>query len=193
MSRALKTYCLAQALGCTAKELIFVEDENGKPQLQDSQGWQFNLSHSGDTAVMVVARQPVGIDLERQQRQANWSGIGERMFHASELHQLRAMPQARQAARAVQLWTAKEAWAKATGVGMAGMQDAPAMHWQTQTWALPLDARDALLQAAVSDEWFVSVCLLGGRIAATQWQAVQWLGSDQFAATTAPAVTELSA
>ena len=193
MSRALKAHCLAQVLNCSSEQLIFAVDENGKPQLHNPQGWQFNLSHSGDTAVMLVARQAVGIDLERQQRRANWPGISERIFHDSELRQLHAMPQAQQAPRAVQLWTAKEAWAKATGLGVSGLQQAPLLNWRASSWALAEASSDGLLQAALWDEWFVSAYALGSAIAAVQWQALQWHGDDQFTAAAPPAVTELSA
>ena len=73
----------------------------------------FNLSHSGDRALVAVSRQgPVGVDIERIKAGRPMERIAARMFSAEET------------ARAAtplgfyRCWTAKEAYAKGLGLGL---------------------------------------------------------------------------
>ena len=58
---------ISSYLGIPMRELVFINGDHGKPSLElsDTQ-LEFNLSHTGDVAVLAVANgTPVGIDLER--------------------------------------------------------------------------------------------------------------------------------
>ncbi len=193
MSKALKLHGLSRRLGCSAEDLLFVVGDHGKPSLSTPDAPQFNLSHSRDVAVLAIGPKALGVDVEYRHRKANWRGIAERMFQAQELQALQAMPESEQSLRAVQLWTAKEAWVKATGLGIARLEKAPCMHWQQDHWCLPEHSAVGLYQAALSDEVFVSVCVLGVSTPRFEWTRWQWTAETGFESVDSPVVTELGA
>jgi 4'-phosphopantetheinyl transferase len=68
---------------------------------------------------MAVCRHArVGVDVEKLGRVS--LAVAERHFSAAESAQLRALPPEAQPRRFVQLWTLKEAYLKAVGIGLAG-------------------------------------------------------------------------
>ncbi len=94
----------------------------GKPALGGSfahAGLHFNLSHSGDLALLAVTRlAPVGIDLEQVRALPDAQQLVARFFSARENHDFCSLPVEQQPAAFFNLWTRKEAWLKATGEGI---------------------------------------------------------------------------
>lgn len=88
----------------------------GKPQLAGPGAPQFNLSHAGRWIVCALARGPVGIDVE-QLRPIDLR-LAERYFHRDEYAALLASAPGERLARFFRLWTAKEAYVKALGLGL---------------------------------------------------------------------------
>ncbi|MFD9941927.1 4'-phosphopantetheinyl transferase family protein [Nonomuraea sp. NPDC059023] len=86
-----------------------------------SQGLDFNLSHSGEWALIAVAPEGrrVGVDVERISSDADILELAARMYQPEEVERVRAAG----APEFFRLWTAKEAYIKATGVGLAGLRD----------------------------------------------------------------------
>ncbi len=86
---------------------------------------RFNLSHSHGRAMFVFARaREVGIDLEAGARlKDDWPGLARRVFSAREQAELAALPAAGRRAAFLDGWTRKEAYLKATGLGIVdGLQ-----------------------------------------------------------------------
>lgn len=113
---------LANYLGLPADAVTFVEGEHGRPELAEPlDRWlQFNWSHSGDTAVIAVARGCVpGIDIEQLRPRPRAMQLAERFFHPEETAALAALDKSQQEYAFLQLWTAKEAVLKALGHGIA--------------------------------------------------------------------------
>lgn len=91
---------------------------NGKPILKDYPDIHFNISHSGKYVVCAVANVPVGVDIEGN-RPIN-AAVAKRFFSAEENEWVSAADnQSVQEQRFFRLWTLKEAYAKATGQGIA--------------------------------------------------------------------------
>jgi 4'-phosphopantetheinyl transferase len=88
----------------------------GKPRLRGPAMPEFNLSHAGDWVVCAVAPTAVGIDIE--QVRAIDLGIAERFFQPGEYTALLAQPADQQRDYFFRLWTAKEAYVKALGLGL---------------------------------------------------------------------------
>ncbi|WP_338431098.1 4'-phosphopantetheinyl transferase family protein [Synechococcus elongatus] len=87
----------------------------GKPELPHTD-LCFNLSHSGSTLLIAIARQPVGVDVE-QPRSRSWLALARRYFPAAELA---AMQQSADCDRwGLASWVCKEAWIKAQGRTLA--------------------------------------------------------------------------
>lgn len=117
--RAFLRILLAQVTGLADADLVLSEGPWGKPFLQGDAVW-FNLSHSGDLAVLALSPAgQVGIDVEFVDRAVDISGLAQSCFCPHEVAILDAVPPAARLARFFALWTAKEARMKLTGEGMA--------------------------------------------------------------------------
>ncbi len=121
-TRALVRKVLAHYTGITSASLEFARREQGKPYLANSPIY-FNLSHSGNFAVLAVTTLgEIGIDIETI-RPRNFLAIAERYYHADELAHLLALPAAEREHYFFKLWTLKEAFFKATGGGISSGLD----------------------------------------------------------------------
>ena len=100
-------------------------DERGKPFLEDMSATgdlQFNLSHSGALALVVVARgRQVGVDVEQLRPMPDLDGVADRICTAAERSTLAALADAHRQSAFFALWTRKEALAKATGEGIGAI------------------------------------------------------------------------
>ena len=111
---------LGAYLDMAPSALAFGAGEHGKPFLRDA-ALEFNLSHSGDLALVAVAAHgPVGVDVERWDHAVECLDLAERFFSAAELGALHALRD--DAPRVVEgffaTWSRKEAYLKATGHGI---------------------------------------------------------------------------
>jgi 4'-phosphopantetheinyl transferase len=97
-ARSALVELLAKRLGCAADDVPLVEGEGGKPSLEPGSrlpDLRFNLSHSGDRAVVAVAEGvEVGVDIERITPRRGRDYLAD--------------------------WTRREAYAKGVGHGLAG-------------------------------------------------------------------------
>lgn len=99
----------------------FADGPFGKPALTDPvSSLSFNLTHArGLVACAVAASADVGLDVEAITRATNWRGIASRYFSSAEREEIDRLEPGRQAARFFELWTLKEAFVKALGVGLS--------------------------------------------------------------------------
>lgn len=116
MARGRLRELLGERLGVPPAEITFAYGPAGKPELVNDPAVHFNLAHSADLAVCVIADEPVGIDLERRRPMKNALGLAERWFHPDE--QSRIATVAEPLAEFFRTWTMKEAALKLVGVGV---------------------------------------------------------------------------
>ncbi len=113
---------LGRALGVDPRALTLCEEAGGKPRLVGPislHGLEFNLSHSGDLAVLAISeRGPVGIDVELFDRRIEVESLAPGVFTDAETATILALPEALRLSRFLAFWTAKEARMKLTGEGM---------------------------------------------------------------------------
>ena len=88
----------------------------GKPHLRPPVPLEFNVSHAGQWVVCALAPTAVGIDIERVR--AIDLRIAERYFQPGEYAALLARAPEQRPAYFFRLWTAKEAYVKALGLGL---------------------------------------------------------------------------
>jgi 4'-phosphopantetheinyl transferase len=104
-----------------ATSLVFTTGEFGKPALADIPNLQFNLSHSGDFALVAVAqRGAVGVDVERWNAAVDHLNLAEHFFSEGECAALQALATASEQVVAgfFAAWSRKEAYLKASGHGI---------------------------------------------------------------------------
>jgi 4'-phosphopantetheinyl transferase len=90
----------------------------GKPFVADS-SMSFNLSHSDGLAVCALTTNAqVGIDVERIRPVTDADGIATRYFAAGEARQYASFARTDRPAAFFSTWTRKEAFLKATGLGL---------------------------------------------------------------------------
>jgi 4'-phosphopantetheinyl transferase len=124
-ARGMLRILLAQCLGAEPADLEFDYTSSGKPSLTGdwaSAGLQFNLSHSGDLALFAVAiLNPVGVDVEESRPLPNLAALMELILSPREAGELDGLSGEEKERTFLRIWTRKEAWLKATGIGVAGM------------------------------------------------------------------------
>jgi len=98
----------------------FETGEKGRPEIaHPPSSLRFNLSNTHGLVVCAVVREvDVGVDVEPLDRR--WSmRIAERYFSPAEVAALRTLPEEARARRFLDLWTLKESYIKARGLGLA--------------------------------------------------------------------------
>lgn len=127
--RFLAKTLLAAATQQTKSSIQFQLAPNGKPYLENS-AWHFNLSHSGDLVACALAPQAIGIDIEASLRPVEHLAIAEHHFSREEFSWLRKR-QANQHQKFTALWSLKEAYLKALGLGIS--HDLASMRWHVRS------------------------------------------------------------
>lgn len=117
---ALRTL-LSEYVGVARDRLRFRYSATGKPDLAEPPApVRFNLSHSGDVALVAVTRRlDVGVDVERVEPDRAGDDVAERYFSPDEVAALRRLPSPRRIAGFFSVWTLKEAYIKALGDGLS--------------------------------------------------------------------------
>lgn len=112
---------LAGYLDVAPRALAFTQGAHGKPGLAGpDDGVSFNLSHSGEVAAVAVGwRRVLGVDVEQERPLPDRDALAARSFAPREQAALAALPEAERHAAFFRCWTRKEAFIKATGLGLA--------------------------------------------------------------------------
>ena len=124
LARGLLRTLLAATVGVPAGQLRFAYGAHGKPTIADpkpARSVGFSIAHAGDAVLIAFGKnQTIGVDLETVDKTVPWCALSRRLFAPTEVAYLRALPPNDAAAAYFKLWTAKEAYAKATGAGITG-------------------------------------------------------------------------
>ena len=125
-THALMRIALSHAHPAQPQSWSFSLNSYGKPSPVPDCGLRFNQSNSVELVVCLTARNhshpaavpEVGVDVEPFARAAEIVPLAPRVFSAAERVQLDALPAASRPDRALSLWTLKEAYIKARGMGL---------------------------------------------------------------------------
>ena len=125
--RAQLRKLLGERLGLPAAAVRLSSTAHGKPVLAeplDRSGITFNLSHAGDLTVYAFAsRTSIGVDVEAIRIIDNADRVARLAFSAREYATYEALAAADKPIGFLNCWTRKEAFVKATGMGLAQSQD----------------------------------------------------------------------
>lgn len=123
LCRAALRILLVERLGCSNCALRFDSGRRGKPfALVEGRPSQigFNVSHSGDHGLIAIAPYGrLGVDIEVRRARRSMAQLIETLLTEAEQRQLADMKSSCRVARFYDLWAAKEALVKATGLGHA--------------------------------------------------------------------------
>jgi 4'-phosphopantetheinyl transferase len=121
-SRAALRLVLARYLGGEPEELEFRVGAHGQPRLAGDEV-RFSLARDGGLAIVAVSRGPVGADLERVEARPGLADVAAARFPAREAAGIAAGCCGAPTLSFYRHWTAKEAYLKAIGLGLAGLRD----------------------------------------------------------------------
>jgi 4'-phosphopantetheinyl transferase len=114
---------LTRYLPLDAHSLSFSINDYGKPRLSEvfsERGLEFNLSHSGDFALVAVTlNRQVGVDVEYIREEDSSEEIAQRFFSKREVSDFLSVPSEARNVAFFNCWTRKEAYIKAHGLGLS--------------------------------------------------------------------------
>ncbi len=123
VTRALVRSVLSRYAPVAPADWRFEATSYGRPLIvnphAEAQSLSFNLTHTSDLIVLAVTRgRAIGVDTENISRGAMLD-VANRFFAPSECEALTALPAEAQATRFFELWTLKESYIKARGMGLS--------------------------------------------------------------------------
>ena len=131
--------------------------EYGKPYFPALPDFHFSLSHSGDMALCAVSAAPVGCDIEEIGKYN--APLARRFFHPREQRWLSSLPEDERAAAFYRLWTCKESFIKAIGLGLSQPLDSFAvLPGDTVTLTQTADPRPWQVKSFREGEYFCALC-----------------------------------
>ena len=123
-ARALVRLVLGRHAGVAPRALRFAATRWGRPLVvgpDAARALRFSLSHTAGLMALAVSEQlEIGVDVEDSARSVDIEALGQSFFAPPERQRLLAAPAgAARRALGFELWTLKEAYAKAQGRGLA--------------------------------------------------------------------------
>jgi 4'-phosphopantetheinyl transferase len=122
--RSLLRHLLGVRTKTAPEQLTFGYGAWGKPYLKSpatAEHVQFNISHSNGQLILALCdNRRVGVDIERIRSEMDWLLVARQYFSPTEVDALLSFPPDLQAAAFFKVWTCKEAYLKATGLGLTG-------------------------------------------------------------------------
>jgi 4'-phosphopantetheinyl transferase len=169
---------LSAYLDIASNKIDFLSGTYGKPALAPTvgaAGLEFNLSHSGELALVAVSHTfAVGIDVEHVRRNSDFAEIARRFFTPTEVATLFSLPEALQRLAFFKCWTSKEAFLKAKGTGLSGTLDEVAIVLSTdqQVHINAVVPGWSLYELTLDSEYVAAVVIQGlsRRIRCYRWE-----------------------
>ncbi len=131
--------------------------EYGKPFFSELPDVHFNLSHSGDLVLCALSPSPVGCDIEKPCHYD--PALARRFFHPDEITRLFSLPEDERPEAFYRLWTCKESFMKAVGLGFnLPLSDFAVRPGEPPTLTQDVDARPWRLRSFRAGEYFGALC-----------------------------------
>ena len=175
VGRGLLREILSKYLKIDPRSIEFNYSSQGKASLKRQPAFGklfFNVAHSHELIMYSVAPCPaVGIDLERIRLKVQIDDMARRYFFPGEYNKIKAMSSDKKSEFFFVYWTCKEAYLKATGVGLADLEKVEVlMHRQGISLRIVDDEN-----VQNGEEWFVQqIQPRDGYVAALVLSGRQW-------------------
>jgi 4'-phosphopantetheinyl transferase len=123
LTRGLVRTVLSRYIPIDASDWRFEPNAYGRPMITNNHDWvsvlSFNISHTDGLIVLAVASdRAVGVDTERTERKVDVEAA-DHYFSPNEVAALQRLPKQLQPRRFLDLWTLKESYIKARGMGLS--------------------------------------------------------------------------
>jgi len=148
-AHAVTRIVLGRTLRSNPKGVQIRKTVNGKPYCASNPDLKFNLSHTGDLAMLAVAWEAdLGVDVELIRPMEDLESIARGFFADAECQAIMARNHHQERATAFfRCWTRKEAFVKATGEGLSTPLD---------SFSVSVDAGSARFVAGVKpSDWHI--------------------------------------
>jgi 4'-phosphopantetheinyl transferase len=120
IARGLLRQLIGQYLATPPGSLRFAYGPHGKPSLIDYAQFSFNVAHGqGRLLLGFCHKADLGVDIEQIRLPKRADKLARRFFAPAEYAAFAAIPPEQQAEAFFNCWTRKEAYIKATGLGLA--------------------------------------------------------------------------
>jgi 4'-phosphopantetheinyl transferase len=124
VTRVLVRTVLSRYVSVDPRDWIFATNEFGRPYVAnlspETSRLSFNVSHTNGLILMgVTTGNALGVDVENVGVRELYTGIADRYFSPSEVADLHSLPKPQQHKRFFDIWTLKESYIKARGMGLA--------------------------------------------------------------------------
>jgi phosphopantetheinyl transferase len=163
VSRALVRASLGHHLHAQPESFRFRLGAYGKPSLEPAHDLFFNASNNRNVVVCALARyEELGVDVEPLSRAGDILEVVETVFSTHEIAVLRKLPLEDQRQRATTLWTVKEAYIKALGLGLSAPVRDITIDLDTDPWVV-VGAPDWFLAARDLHDARIAVAMRGAR------------------------------
>lgn len=119
-ARATLRRVLGACLGVEPHAVNFDYNWQGKPALRDHEWLQFNVAHTREAIAIALSHGiPIGVDIERVAPERAALDAASLLFAPAECSALAACPPNKRHELFFALWTLKEAYIKARGLGLS--------------------------------------------------------------------------
>jgi 4'-phosphopantetheinyl transferase len=162
LTRALSRWVVARWENKRASDLQFRATKYGQPLIYPASDVRFNLTNTLGLVACIVSRsREVGIDAEPIDEGERIMSVAETVFTHAERDALAQLSETDRRHRAVELWTTKESYMKARGLGMS---------IEPKTFAVDFTRAPQLDVGAIGDDdarWELTTRDLEGHVVAT--------------------------
>jgi 4'-phosphopantetheinyl transferase len=123
LTRTLVRTAMSRYVPIAAADWRFVPDRYGRPLIVNDHALarelSFNVSHTDGIVVLAItSTNALGVDVETVHREAPYD-VASQHFSAHEYAALKALPESLRRRRFFELWTLKESYVKARGLGLS--------------------------------------------------------------------------
>ncbi|MDM9383163.1 4'-phosphopantetheinyl transferase superfamily protein [Chlorogloeopsis sp. ULAP01] len=172
--RGILRAILGRYLQIEPQAVQFDYQAQGKPLLAGKfacSGLSFNLSHSQDLALCAVTtHRPIGVDLEYIRSVSDVESLAQRFFAPREYAVVRSLPPDQKQQIFFRYWTCKEAYLKATGVGIAHLEEVEIFLTPESPAKLNTDEEWSLVELIPAPNYVAATAVAGSRFNLKCWQ-----------------------
>ncbi|WP_428817973.1 4'-phosphopantetheinyl transferase family protein (plasmid) [Clostridium butyricum] len=109
---------ISDKLNVKNNKIQFKRTNYGKPYLDNTLNFHFNISHSGDYVVCAIDKNIIGIDIE-EKKDIDYESIAKNFFCNDEIEFILEGNYDERLTKFYRMWTLKESYVKANGKGLS--------------------------------------------------------------------------